>query len=87
MLTQESAEATRRRGSELPRRAGVDTASKRSHRRAAGCWVLAVLSVGLALWVAPIDDVFGGLDGVDPLWLIAAIGLECRRAEIGLGYV
>jgi uncharacterized membrane protein YbhN (UPF0104 family) len=32
--------------------------------------------VGLLLWVAPLGDVLASLAEIDPLWLIAAVGLE-----------
>jgi hypothetical protein len=76
MLTQEFAGTDRPRGSERDRHAGIEMTAKRSLGRAAGWCVLAVLSVGPLLWVAPLDDVLGELDGVDPLWLIAVAGLE-----------
>jgi uncharacterized membrane protein YbhN (UPF0104 family) len=38
--------------------------------------VLAVLAVGLLLWVDPLGDVLGELGQIDPRWLIFAVGLE-----------
>lgn len=56
--------------------AGADGTLKRSGRRATACGVLAVLAVGLLLWIDPLGDVLGELGQIDPLWLIAAGGLE-----------
>jgi uncharacterized membrane protein YbhN (UPF0104 family) len=76
MLTQESAGAAYPRGSERLRRAGAERTRGRSITRAATWGALAVLSVGLLLWVAPLGDVLASLAEIDPLWLIAAVALE-----------
>jgi uncharacterized membrane protein YbhN (UPF0104 family) len=76
MLTQESAGAAHPRGSDRLRRSGADRTRARSIRPAAAWGALAVLSVGLLLWVAPLGDVLAELGEIDPLWLIAAVGLE-----------
>jgi uncharacterized membrane protein YbhN (UPF0104 family) len=51
-------------------------ASLRGLRRVLLWGVLAVSAVGLLLWLDPLGDVLDGLSGIDPLWLIAAVGLE-----------
>ncbi len=55
---------------------GAEGTLKRSRRRTAARWAILVLSVGLLLWLDPLGDAFDELGQIDPLWLIAAVGLE-----------
>jgi uncharacterized membrane protein YbhN (UPF0104 family) len=44
--------------------------------RATAWGLVAIPAVALLLWVDPLGDVLGELGALDPLWLIAAVGLE-----------
>ena len=41
-----------------------------------GTAVLGALSIGVLLWVAPPRQVIDSIAGMDPVWLLAAVGLE-----------
>jgi uncharacterized membrane protein YbhN (UPF0104 family) len=44
--------------------------------RTAACWALVIPAVGLMLWLDPLGDVLGALAQINPLWVMAAVGLE-----------
>ena len=63
---------------------GKRRALNASRLRVAAWAVLGLLIVTLLLWVDPLGDVLGELGHIDPLWLVAAFGLELASC---LGYV
>jgi uncharacterized membrane protein YbhN (UPF0104 family) len=73
MFTQESAGVEYQRGAEWRSRSGL---LARALRPATAWGVLAILAVGLLLWLDPVGDVLGELGAISPLWVIAAVGLE-----------
>ncbi len=72
-------EATSQRGIELQSRG-----RRRPRLRALGVTIVAVLSVGVLLWVAPPGQVIDSIGDMSPAWLLAAVGLEIGSC---LGYV
>jgi uncharacterized membrane protein YbhN (UPF0104 family) len=58
---------------------GSDRARRPSRRltgRVLGTAVLSALSVGVLIWVAPPAQVIASISDMDPLWVLAAVGLE-----------
>jgi uncharacterized membrane protein YbhN (UPF0104 family) len=77
--TSDSTQAARP-GAELPQRR---TPSRRG-LRLLGTAIITVVSLGVLLWVASPRDVIASLGDLNPLWLLAAVGLELLSC---LGYV
>ncbi len=56
----------------------------RRRRRALAAVLIGLVSIGLLLWVAPLDEVVRQIRHMDPAWVLAAVALEVGSC---LGYV
>jgi hypothetical protein len=72
-------------GDPLPDRVVNGPSSASRHRwRALAAVLIGLVSIGLLLWVAPLDEVVRQIGHMDPAWVLAAVALEVGSC---LGYV